>query len=274
MKRFFTVITAGNFWLNIVLIGVFIVILVSVSLYLLKLYTQHGESTTVPDLRNYTVEQIPAILANSDLLYEISDSIYSDELPRGVVVSQNPDPNTQVKQGRTLFLTVNSTLPELVVVPNLVGKSRRIALPLLEIVGLKLDKLVYEPDPSCTDCVLGLMYEGQKINAGDPLRKGEKITIVLGEQSNRTTAVPRLLGLTYKEAVEIITAQSLNVGQILSCMGCATGADTTHAYVANQMPGYGADIRLGSYIDLYLTTDRAAFETFDAEPDTTFYEDN
>jgi len=274
MKRFFTVITAGRFWLNILLIGVFVFVLLKASLFILKLYTQHGESTTVPDLRNYRVDQISTILGNSELQYEIADSIYSDELPRGVVVSQNPDPNTQVKQGRTLFLTVNSTLPELVVVPNLVGKSRRIALPLLEIVGLKLDKLVYEPDPSCTDCVLGLMYEGQKINAGDPLRKGEKITIVLGEQSNRTTAVPRLLGLTYKEAVEIITAQSLNVGQILSCMGCATGADTTHAYVANQMPGYGADIRLGSYIDLYLTTDRAAFETFDAEPDTTFYEDN
>ena len=274
MKRFFTVITAGNFWLNIVLIGVFIVILVSVSLYLLKLYTQHGESTTVPDLRNYTVEQIPAILANSDLLYEISDSIYSDELPRGVVVSQNPDPNTQVKQGRTLFLTVNSTLPELVLVPDLIGKSQRIALPLLEIVGLKLEKLVYEPDPSCTDCVLGMRYEGAPINAGDQLRKGEKITIVLGEQSNQTTSVPGLLGLTYKEAVEVITTQSLNVGQILTCKGCATAIDSTQAFVMNQMPSRGAEARLGSYIDLYLTTDPAVFEAFETEPDTLLYEDN
>lgn len=274
MKRFFTVITAGRFWLNILLIGVFLIILVSISLFLLKLYTQHGESTTVPDLTNYRVDQISNILGNKELHFEISDSIYSDELPRGVVVSQNPDPNTQVKRGRTLFLTVNSTLPELVLVPDLVGKSRRIALPLLEIVGLKLDKLIYEPDPSCTDCVLGLQYEGGRINAGDPLRKGEKITIVLGEQSNQTTAVPRLLGLTYKEAVEIITAQSLNMGQILSCKGCETAVDTTHAFVANQMPEHGAEIRLGSYIDLYLTTDSTVFITFEAETDTTYNEDN
>lgn len=156
MKRLFTTITAGKFWLNILLIAVFAFLLIKVTMYILGLYTQHGESTSVPDLTGYPLNQISTVLNNSDLQYEIADSIYSDEVGRGVVVSQNPDPNMNVKRGRTIFLTVNSILPEMITVPELVGKSRRIALPLLEIAGLKIENLTYRPDESCTDCVLGI----------------------------------------------------------------------------------------------------------------------
>lgn len=274
MKRFFNIITAPKFWLNILLIGVFLILLLFTALFVLKRYTQHGESTTVPDLRNYTIEQMSKLLENADLQFEITDSIYNDELPRGVVVTQNPEPNVQVKHGRTIFVTLNSILPELVEVPDLVGKSRRIALSMLDITGLKLDKLVYEPDVSCTDCVLALRHEGKTLRAGDQLRKGEKVTIVLGEHSTTSTAVPRLLGRTYAEAAEILVSQSLNVGQVLSCKGCKSSQDSLHAFVANQMPAAGAEIKLGSYIDLYLTTDAAVFESFEQENDTLFYEDN
>ncbi len=241
-------------------------------MYLLGLYTQHGESTTVPDLKGYPLNQISTVLANSDLQYEITDSIYSDEVGRGVVVMQNPDPNMHVKRGRTIFLTVNSTLPEMVMVPDLVGKSRRIAIPLIEIAGLKLENLSYKPDDSCTDCVLGIEYDGKPIKPGEKLRKGQKVTIILGRESNVDTEVPSLLGLTYKEAVELINAQSLNMGEILSCLGCETAEDSVNAFVANQLPGRGGSISLGSYIDLYLTMDPSVMESFDTEIDTTDYE--
>lgn len=272
MKRFFAVITARRFWLNILIIGLFIIAILFTSLYLLRVYTQHGESTTVPDLRNYTVEQMAKLLENADLQFEITDSIYNDDLPRGVVITQNPDPNVQVKQGRTIFVTVNSMLPELVEVPDLVGKSRRIALSMLDITGLKLDKLVYQPDVSCTDCVLAMRYEGREIKAGDQIRKGEKVTIVLGEFSTALTSVPRLLGRTYQEAAGILVSQSLNVGEIKSCKGCKTGLDSLNAFVANQMPSADSEVNLGSEIDLYLTTDPSVFNSFEQDNDT--YEDN
>lgn len=272
MKRIFTTITAGRFWLNILLIAIFAFLLIKVTMYVLGLYTQHGESTTVPDLTGYPLNQISTVLSNSDLQYEIADSIYSDEVGRGVVVSQNPDPNMNVKQGRTIFLTVNSILPEMVTIPELVGKSRRIALPLLEIAGLKLENLTYRPDDSCTDCVLGIEYEGKPIRPGEKIRKGQKITIILGRQSNVNTEVPDVVGKTYKEAVEIILSQSLNMGEILTCIGCQTALDTASSYVANQLPGRGSYITLGSYIDLYLTMDPDVSNSFSSEIDTTQYE--
>lgn len=272
MKRFFTTITAGRFWLNILLIAVFVLLLLTISMYLLRLYTQHGESTTVPDLTGYPLNQISTVLSNSDLQYEIADSIYSDEVGRGVVVSQNPDPNMNVKRGRTIFLTVNSILPEMVAVPELVGRSRRIALPLLEISGLKLENLTYRPDDSCTDCVLGIEYEGNPIKPGEKIRKGERITIILGRQSNESTEVPNVFGKSYKDAVEIINSQSLNIGEILSCIGCKTAQDTASSFVANQLPSRGADVTLGAYIDLYLTMDSEVEKFSESEIDTTEYE--
>ena len=272
MKRLFTTITAGKFWLNILLIAVFAFLLIKVTMYILGLYTQHGESTSVPDLTGYPLNQLSTVLNNSDLQYEIADSIYSDEVGRGVVVSQNPDPNMNVKRGRTIFLTVNSILPEMITVPELVGKSRRIALPLLEIAGLKIENLTYRPDESCTDCVLGIEYEGKPIEGGEKIRKGQKVTLILGRQSNESTEVPNLIGKTYKEATDIILSQSLNMGEILTCIGCQTAEDTASSYVANQLPGQGSYIILGSYIDLYLTMDSEVTKTYSEETDTTQYE--
>ena len=269
MKRIFTILTAGKFWLNLLLIAIFVFLLLKASMYLLGLYTQHGESTSVPDLSGYPIDQLSSVLTNTDLNYEIADSIYSDEMARGVVVSQNPDPEMQVKRGRTIFLTVNSMLPEMVMIPELVGKSRRIALPLLEIAGLELENLAYRPDDSCTDCVLAIMHDGKTVQGGDKIRKGEKITVVLGRQSNVSTLVPSVLGMTYGNAAEIINSQSLNVGEILVCEGCKTAEDTLSSFVTRQSPGRGADITLGSYIDLYLSLDPSAVETFESEPDTT-----
>lgn len=271
MKRLFTTITAGKFWLNILLIAVFAFLLIKVTMYILGLYTQHGESTSVPDLTGYPLNQISTVLNNSDLQYEIADSIYSDEVGRGVVVSQNPDPNMNVKRGRTIFLTVNSILPEMVTIPELVGKSRRIALPL-EIAGLKIENLTYCSDESCTDCVLGIEYEGKPIEGGEKIRKGQKVTLILGRQSNESTEVPYLIGKSYKEATDIILSQSLNMGEILTCIGCQTAEDTASSYVANQLPGQGSYIILGSYIDLYLTMDSEVTKTYSEETDTTQYE--
>jgi hypothetical protein len=150
---------------------------------------------------------------------------------------------------------MNSKLPEMVQMPDLIGKSRRIALPLLEIAGLKLDNMVYKPDESCTDCIIGHQHNGKPIEPGDKLRKGDKITLVLGRQSNKRTTVPNLLGLTFRNAAEIVNAESLNMGQIIECKDCPTAEDTLNAYVVNQLPKGGNETTLGSFVDVFLSTD-------------------
>ncbi len=255
MKGFFSFIFSSRVWKNILLIAIFVALAIWGMTVWLGAYTRHGQSIEVPDLKDYPIDKLDVALSNFDLKYEVTDSIYNDDKNRGVVVSQNPPPGKQVKKGRTIFLTVNSLLPEMVAMPDLVGKSKRIALPLIEIAGLKVASLEYKPDDACTDCVLEQLYQGRPIEEGQKIRKGESIKLVLGRESNVRTSVPRILGMIFIEASETLNAFSLNTGEIMGCQGCRTAADTAHAYVVNQSPGPGSDARLGTYVDMYLSTD-------------------
>lgn len=268
MKKIINILTSGRFWINVVLILVVLFIIIKLVMVWVDMYTQHGEHVEVPDVTGMSILDVESNLQNLDLVFEVTDSVFSDEVPRGVVVSQNPAAKSLVKHGRTLFLSVNSILPEMVEMPDLKGRSRRIALPLIEITGLKLGELKYKADETCTDCVVGQEYEGKLIEPGTLLRKGEEITLILGKQSNDETAVPDLKGLTYQDAIGIIQANSLNNGDIIYCTGCETAEDTLNAYVLNQIPNRGDDVKLGSFVDVYLSTDSAAARVIQIPNDT------
>jgi len=268
MKGIIRFISSGRVWMNVLLISVFIALVIFLTMKWLGMYTMHGESMAVPDIKGRSIENIETLLANTDMTYEVTDSIYTDEYPRGTVVSQNPKSSKQVKKGRTIYVTINSILPEMVIVPDLVGKSKRIAVPILEISGLKLNSLKYRPDETCTDCVVGLERMGKPVIAGDRLRKGEKVNLVLGKNSDETTTAPDLLGLTYSEAAELIISYSLNVGNILSCSGCASQDDSTNAFVVNQKPERNEMINLGTFVDLYLSSDSSMAAAFQTPIDT------
>ncbi len=263
MKGFFRFLFSGRFLINILLIAIVIFLIIQGMLFWLNTYTRHGESVSVPDLSGLTFDQLSVTLSNTDLFYEITDSIYSEEFPRGVVILQNPLPGKQVKEGRTIFLTVNSLLPEMVPMPALTGKSRRIAVPVLEISGLELEALEYKQDESCTDCVVDQLYKGETIAPGTKIRKGEKIVLVLGQQSGEMTAVPYIVGFTYTEASDILIASSLNMGQVITCEGCETAEDTIAAFVVNQSPGRRNRVGFGSAIDVFLSKEPVSAE----EPD-------
>jgi len=268
MKGFLRILASPRVWMHIALIVVFIGLTVFLVMSWLSHYTRHGETITVPELKGKSLNEVARILQNNDLVFEVTDSVYADQVDRGVVVTQTPHSGKAVKKGRTVFLTVNSMLPEMVEVPDLMGKSLRIAVPILEITGLKLKSLEYQPDESCTDCVIGVKNDGDEIEAGSQIRKGAEVTVVLGLQSKEETSVPNLLGMQYRDAQDIILGQSLNVGQVLLCTGCETSDDTASAYVINQIPDEGDDTKLGAYVDVFLTTDSASASTLQTPVDT------
>lgn len=268
MKRLFRILVSSRLWINLGLIVLFVGLLLTGTLIWLNDFTRHGQTVEVPDLSGYSLESLSEVLNQTGLTYEITDSIYSDEQERGTVVQQNPFPGKSVKRDRVVFLTVNSTLPEAVMMPDLSGKSRRIAIPMLQISGLEIEELQYKPDESCTDCVVDQLYEGKTIKAGTQIRKGSAITLVLGQRSDEVTKVPRLLGLSYEDASGLLNAYSLNLGTVLSCEGCETAEDTSAAFVINQLPAAREDAGLGSFVDLYLTTDSAKAAALSAAPDT------
>lgn len=59
-------------------------------------YTHHGEGLPVPKLKGLSIEKAIELLEEKGLRYQINDSIYMIDQPPGMVVEQDPDPNTNV----------------------------------------------------------------------------------------------------------------------------------------------------------------------------------
>ena len=98
--------------------------------------------------------------------------------PKGTVVEQDPVAGAEVKPDRKVYLVMNAMQPQMIDVPDLVDMSKRQAISVLEILGLRVAELRYEPDP-CVDCVIEQLYREQPI-APDAKCGREAIVLVLG----------------------------------------------------------------------------------------------
>lgn len=223
----------------------------------LRAYTRHDSLMRVPDLAGASFAEAEAMLAKRDLVAVVIDSVYTLDRPKGSVVDQDPDAGHEVKPGRKVYLVLNANQPKMIDMPKLVDLSKRQALSVLEILGLKVRELQYKSDP-CVDCVIAQLYKGQPIAPDERIRRGEAITLVLGSgEKGARVLVPDLIGLTSADVQLVLNMASLNLGVVVECVGCNSAADSSFARVRRQSPAASANnrIALGSTIDLWLTAD-------------------
>jgi beta-lactam-binding protein with PASTA domain len=63
------------------------------------------------------------VLNEKKLRYLITDTFFVDNMPKLAVVEQNPAPNSKVKEGRIIYLSINSDARATVLMPNLINAS-------------------------------------------------------------------------------------------------------------------------------------------------------
>lgn len=118
--------------LAMVVVGALIIV---GALYLLDVYTHHGEAAKVPDLSGMTLSEAQTAVRSMDLDLEIVDSIYTEGMAPGVILKTTPSPGSIIKKHRTIFLTTNTTTVEQVVMPAVYDTSRRRAQAALRSAG-------------------------------------------------------------------------------------------------------------------------------------------
>lgn len=242
---------------NLGLAIVLVVGLVLVLLIWLNIYTRHGQARPVPDFYGLTLEKTIKLANKNKLRFQVIDSVYTNVVPKGCVVEQNPKPGFKVKKRRRIALTINAFNPEMVIVPNLVALPKRQAVSVLEAAGLQTGQLRYIPDQSI-DFVIRQLHNGKEVSEGDSLQKGSVIDLVFGKGlSNERTPVPNLIGLKLERARVSILSSSLNLGTYSYDSSITNDGDTLNAFVYKQIPEYreSARIQLGSAIYLWLTVD-------------------
>lgn len=251
-----------KFLLHLVLAILLIIVLMFLTLQGLKIYTRHGQSNPVPDFYGLTQAEAKATARQYDLRVEIVDSLYMSEADPGVVVDQLPGADNRVKEDRTIFLTINSTQPEQVILPQLTDISFRQAKVLIENSGLEIGNISYQPS-EYNDLVLEIQKDSAELHAGQRLPKGSSIDLIVGrEHGNQVTDLPNLLGLTIPEAKETLTDAMLNTGVIIYDESIISAEDSTSAMVWKQEPNprVTATATLGSSVDLWVTVDQLKIE--------------
>ncbi len=239
---------------NLLAALVFLVVLIAAVGIGLNLITRHNKTVTTPDFTNMTVSQAREAAREAGVSVKVTDSVFVSRLQGGVVFRQSPKAGATVKEGRSIFLTINSFVPRKVVMPNLIGYSLIEARSELNNRGLSVGRLIYVRDMA-TNRVLGQQCRGREVKPGDLVVSGSGIDLTLGLSSeDNSTVVPRLIGMKYIRAVDALHEHSLNVGRIRFDSDIRTYADSTNAVVYKQ-DALGAYKMLGTAINLYLTLD-------------------
>ncbi len=174
-------ITSKQFFIQIILAVVAIMVLTFVILKWLSISTNHGEEITVPDLSKLSVEAAEEKLDQLDLKYVLLDTTeYNDKYPKFSVIKQDPVPGAKVKSGRKIYIKVNADSYRSIILPNLIQKTLRQVEPTILSLGLHMGKKTYKPHLG-KDMVLEVWQNGKKLKAGDEVLKNSKVDLVLGD---------------------------------------------------------------------------------------------
>lgn len=252
-------ITGRPLWVNL-LAGMVLLVLVFVLFILsLNFLTHHGRSRNVPQVTGKTFAEAKSILDREGFDIVIQDSLYVDTLPPQSILKQVPQSDAVVKVNRTVYLTINRTVPPKIDMPNLVGYSFRNAEMNLLSAGLRLGDTIYKAD-FAKNSVLDQLYNGEHITAGTKIQMGSTVSLVLGTGVGQTQYnVPNLVGWTYAAAREKLEENGIN---LLVVQADAASKDTMNEYIFRQDPtrldpdGNPLHIRTGQLISIWLSVQK------------------
>ena len=178
-KEFFGKFASGFLWGNILAMVLVIVALAFGVKYGLDVYTRHGEGIEVPKVEGMVYQKARALMEERGLYLVVTDSGYNKRLPANSILIQNPGPSMKVKQGHTIYVTVNSPSSPSFAIPDLVDNSSfREAEAKLTAIGFKLTPPQQVEGEK--DWVYGILCRGRRVSTGDRISIDSPLTLLVG----------------------------------------------------------------------------------------------
>jgi len=248
MMKFFRFFISKKFLLNLVAIAIVWVAVVFGTKSYLDSYTNFGEKIEVPSFYKIHIDDVGEFISGKNITYEIVDSVYLDDWPKGTVCWQHPMPTDStgewVKSGRVIQLSVVPLKPKMILVPDVIEKSKRMAETQLESLGLRT-KVSYEPSTIGSGFVMGQKVNGVPFKEGMTVPKGSVIELIVARGSaGEATNLPNLVGLTILQAKERLTNLTLSLH--LECETCLTPTDADKAIIVKQSPNGGDNVSVAA----------------------------
>jgi len=175
----------------------------------LDVYTHHGESIAIPDVRRKSFADADYLLREVRMTVVVSDTGYVRGLPPDCILEQSPAPGECVKSGHVIYLTVNASHTPTLTVPDLIDNSSlREAMAKLQAMGFKLTHPMFVEGEK--DWVYGLVVHGRQVKTGDRIGIDDFITIQVGNGQRDSTEE-----IDYTDAPELLPEEQMEeVGDV------------------------------------------------------------
>jgi len=258
------VIQEKRFWKHVGYVLISLLICLILVFAWLRHYTRHGQHLELPDYTGQILEDAITDAESRTFRMVVMDSIYIVGKRGHEIIRQSPSPNSQVKEKRTVYVTVTKRAADKIPLsrlPSLYGKSfERKKMELKQSFEIRAEIVGRKYDPGEPDHILAVIYEGDTIidkhNRGSNvlIEKGGILGFVLSQRTGGRLPIPDLICMTYAEAQFLLQNSGLEISEIIQEEQII---DLQGAYVSGQVPDAAeGTIEQGSSMKLSLTRDK------------------
>jgi serine/threonine-protein kinase len=173
-------------------------------------YVRQDKTLIVTDITGKNLNRALIELETEGYKGVVYDTVYTADVNPQTVVDQYPVAGAKVKPGRTIRLKISRS-EKLIIVPNLVGQSRRSVEISLQQIGLRIDTVYTEFNPDYPKGTVAWQFP----KSGDHIKKGMGLQITVSQGLPPDFfQVPQLFGMSMQNAKDLLTKARLKVGKI------------------------------------------------------------
>lgn len=204
------------------------------------------EEILVPDLKGKQEEVAKKEIEDLGLVFNVTDKVKSSEYAAGEVIYQSVEPNSKVKSGYPINVTI-STGVDLTSVPLVINKPLAEAEAMITGAGLRVGQI----DPGFSDIIPKGSVMKQDPEALTNMEPGTRVNLVVSEGPEvKTVIMPNLVNSTIEEARNTITGLGLVVGDLTPQSSDSVEKDK----VIWQSYERGTELETGTAVDLYISS--------------------
>lgn len=225
-------------------IATIVILIIIIDKVIMPLLIHDKGTIRVPNLIGKELNEAEKILTQNNLSLAKVNELNSDKIPNGTIMNQIPKEGTQVKSGRSIYLTVSKG-QESVNVPYIIGQALRNARVNLKNKGLEVGNISYiNSDIYGPDTVIN-----QSQTSGKIVSFGSNIDLVVSKGAESQIKVPSLIGKRSEDVNSILLESGLTQGSI-SFLKHDTYLPNT---VVNQSPEPGSLVSKGTSINIIVS---------------------
>ena len=178
--------------------------------FIMPSYVRQDKTLIVTDITGKNLNRALIELETEGYKGVVYDTVYTADVNPQTVVDQYPVAGAKVKPGRTIRLKISRS-EKLIIVPNLVGQSRRSVEIALQQIGLRIDTVYTEFNPDYPKGTVAWQFP----KSGDHIKKGMGLQITVSQGLPPDFfQVPQLFGMSMQNAKDLLTKARLKVGKI------------------------------------------------------------